>query len=161
ECGAPRDDQPHPEDSRSDEGVGHMKKIISIFCLALFSGVASAQEGGAREPYLCEYAEDAPHGVMYWLESDRIKEGVGTESRFVPYNSDSSQTLWRDATIIRDVAEDAEDVEGRSTSFNMVYNEKGWYVFIQANEPDIQDFIDEGRDVSLELFFVPGLENAP
>lgn len=137
-----------------------MNKLIALICLMLCAGVASAQKAPARAPYDCQYMKEAPYGVMDWVHSARIKAGTGTESHFVPYNSEAAQALWLDATTVRQV-ETTQPVAGRKTSFNMVYNEKGWYIYIQCDEPDIQNFIDQGKDITLELFFVPGLAKVP
>jgi len=43
----------------------------------------------------------------------------------------------------------------------MVYNTKGWYIYIHCAEPNIQTFVDEQKDIALELFFAPGMKQVP
>ncbi len=43
----------------------------------------------------------------------------------------------------------------------MVYNAQGWYIYIHCQDPDIQSRVDLQKDISLEMFFSPGLEKVP
>jgi hypothetical protein len=130
--------------------------------LAVAVSAVPAQDTGikGKKVYECPYMAAPPRGVSAWAQSEMVKTGKGKESRFVPYNSNAAQGIWLDATASRYITE-AVKAEGRETSFWMAYDENGWYTYMQCNEPDLQTFIDTGKDVSLEIFFVPGMNNAP
>jgi len=137
-----------------------MRRALSLaltFVVAISLGAADVE---GKKIYVCRYLADPPHGVSDWAKSDMVRTGKGRESRLVPYNSAAAQGLWLDATTTREHEAKAE-AEGRSTSFYMVYDEKGWYTYIQCDEPEIQDYIDRGKDISLEIFFCPGLNRVP
>lgn len=132
--------------------------LITAFCGA--STRANADDIKGRKVYECRYMEGAPYGVTAWSQSDMVKTGTGKDSRFVPYNSESAKGLILDATTVREINSDPK-VKGRETSFYMVYDSKGWYIYIHCQEPDIQSFVDERKDISLEMFFAPGLKRVP
>ena len=137
-----------------------MRTIIPMIVLVTAFGSANADEVQGKKVYECRYMENAPYGVTAWSQSEMVKTGTGKESRFVPYNSEAAKGLILDATALRDVSSDPK-LKGRDTSFYMVYDSKGWYIYIHCEEPQIQTFVDEGKDVALEIFFSPGLENVP
>jgi len=137
-----------------------MKAILPIILLAVAYGNVNADDIQGRKAYECRYMENAPYGVTAWSQSEMVKTGTGKESRFVPYNSGSAKGLILDATTSRDVTSDPA-LKGRDTSFYMAYDSRGWYIYIHCEEPQIQTFVDEGKDVALELFFSPGLEQVP
>ena len=137
-----------------------MNTVLPVIALAFLSVVANADDIQGRKVYECRYMENAPYGVTAWSQSEMVKTGSGKESRFVPYNSEAAQKLILDATALREVTSNPE-LKGHETSFYMVYDAKGWYVYIHCEEPKIQTFVDEGKDISLELFFAPGLERVP
>jgi len=139
-----------------------MKKLFLVLLLATVASVVYAQDVDikGKKIYECKYMANPPRGVAAWASSDMVKAGKGKESRFVPYSSSAAQGLWLDATTTRDVS--GVKAEGRETAFWMAYDETGWYVYMQCDEPDIQNFIDSGsKDVSLEIFFCPGMNNVP
>lgn len=136
-------------------------KNIQLIVLMAGAAITSHAEGLAgKKTYECKYMPNPPQGVYAWALSEMVETGRGKESRLVPYNSKAAQGLWLDATTTRDVVSEAE-AEGCETSFYMAYNEKGWTIYIQCDEPNMQSYIDTGKDISLEIFFCPGLEQVP
>ena len=137
-----------------------MKTITLMVVLVALPRSVNAAEIQGRKTYECRYMENAPYGVTAWSQSEMVKSGIGRESRFVPYNSEAAKGLILDATALREVSSDPK-LKGRDTSFYMVYDSRGWYIYIHCQEPQIQTFLDEGKDVALEVFFSPGLERVP
>lgn len=137
-----------------------MRVALSILVLGAALGSVGAAEKPRRKVYECRYMESPPYGVAAWSQSKMVKMGIGKESRFVPYNSAAAKGLILDATVSREVKSDPK-LKGRETSFYMVYDSKGWYIYIHCAEPQIQKYVDDRKDVALELFFAPGLENVP
>ncbi len=137
-----------------------MRHFLPLIALTTAFGGAHADDLSNRKTYECRYLENAPYGVTAWLRSEMVKTETGKESRFVPYNSDAAKGLILDATTSRDIAS-SQELQDRETSFYMAYNAKGWYIFIHCREPNIQTLVDEGKDISLEMFFSPGLERVP
>lgn len=121
---------------------------------------ANADELQNRKVYQCRYLENAPYGVTAWSQSELVKSGSGKEARFLPYNSESAKGLILDATTDRDVSSDPS-LRNRETAFYMAYDAKGWSIYIHCQEPQIRKFIDDRKDVSLEMFFSPGLAKVP
>jgi len=136
-----------------------MRTTLTLIMLFVAANSTLANEQ-ARKVYQCAFMENAPYGVTAWSQSDMVRTGQGKESRFVPYNSDAAKGLILDATTLRDVNSNPE-FQGRETSFYMVYNSKGWYIYIHCSEPDIRKRVDLKKDVALEIFFSPGLEKVP
>lgn len=137
-----------------------MKSLSTVAVYVALSTVIYADDSQGKKVYECRYMEDAPYGVAAWSQSEMVASGTGKEARFVPYNSEAAQSLILDATTSRNIAANPA-VQGHETSFYMVYNAKGWYIYIHCQEPDIQSFEDQGKDLSLEVFFAPGLERVP
>jgi hypothetical protein len=137
-----------------------VKTILTLAILTMAFGGASADEIKGRKVYECRYMENAPYGVTAWSQSELVKNGTGKESRFVPYNSEAAKGLILDATTEREINSDPK-LKDRETSFYMVYDSKGWYIYIHCQEPEIQSFLDERKDISLEMFFAPGLKSVP
>jgi hypothetical protein len=137
-------------------------KILHTFLLISFMLVQTlrADDLEGRKTYECLYMENPPYGVTAWATSEMVKTGEGKESRFVPYNSDAAKQLILDATTPRDVSVDPA-LQDHETSFYMVYNAQGWYLYIHCQEPDVATFVDEGKDIALEIFFSPGLRAVP
>ncbi|MCA9133205.1 MAG: hypothetical protein KDA45_08620 [Planctomycetales bacterium] len=131
-----------------------------VMLLSSLGATLQADERPSKKVYECRYMEDAPYGVTAWEASEMVKSGSGKESRFVPYNSAAAQGLILDATADRDVSGDPE-LQDHETSFYMVYNSKGWYIYIHCQEPEIESFVDERKEISLELYFSPGLSRVP
>jgi hypothetical protein len=124
-------------------------------------------EIAGKKSYETRYMKNAPYGVMAWSQSELVKDARNKESRFVDYNSDAAKGLILDATTERGVAKDAA-VATRQTAFYSVYNEKGWYLYIEAEEPLIQEILDNvvdpqspARKEGYEIFFAPGLQSVP
>lgn len=137
-----------------------MRIILAMVMLVAAFGSVNADEIQGKKVYECRYVENAPYGVTAWSQSEMVETGTGKESRFVPYNSEAAKGLILDATALRDIRSDPK-LKGRETSFHMVYDSKGWYIYIHCQEPQIQTFLDERKDIALEMFFSPGLQNVP
>ncbi|QDU96995.1 DOMON domain-containing protein [Lignipirellula cremea] len=137
-----------------------MRILLAIALTATAWSGLGADEIEGRKVYEVRYQEEIPYGVASWSASAAVKTGTGKESRFLPYNSEAAKGLILDATTDRDVETDPA-LQGRETSFYMAYNSQGWYIYIHCQEPDIQAYLDQSRDVSLELFFAPGLKRTP
>lgn len=113
----------------------------------------TAAEVEGRKVYTCTYLANPPTSAKAWSTSDWVKTGKNKESRFVAYNSQAAQSLWLDATTERSYEADPK-LKGRETSFFMVYDVNGWHIYIESLEAD-----KEKAGGSLEMFFVPGLNN--
>lgn len=138
-----------------------METLAKILLVGVaLAGTLRADETAGRKVYECRYMERAPYGVTAWAQSEMVKTGTGKENRFVPYNSEAAKKLILDATTLRDASADPA-LEDHETSFYMAYDSKGWYIYIHCQEPEIASFVDDGKDVALELFFSPGLHAVP
>jgi len=123
-------------------------------------GDAMLETARVRNTYLCHFIPDTPVGVGGWAASDFIKDPKNKDSRFQPYPR-SGDMLKDDVAAVRPVAEkDKAALLDRETSFAMAYDVKGWYIYIQSNEPDVEQVMTENGRLgsSLEMFFAPGLE---
>jgi len=143
-----------------------MKKIILLILWMVALVGAKADETKGKKVYECRYLEHAPFGVSAWAASEIVKNEKGKENRFVDYNSDAAKALILDANATRQFEKDKTS-SSRETSFYMAYDQKGWYLYIDAQEPLIQKILDETVDQGsaaanegYEIFFVPGLHNA-
>lgn len=128
---------------------------------------AEPDEVKGRKIYECSYVENPPSGVMEWSQSARFKDAANRESRFDDYNNEAAKGLVLDATTERDVTKDDKAV-GRATTFSMAYNDKGWYLYIEGEEPMIDQLLDSlvdpkspGMSEGYEIFFTPGLHDVP
>jgi hypothetical protein len=144
-----------------------MKALLLLLLALMAMGRARADETTGKKTYEVRFMENAPYGVTAWAQSDLVKSGKGKETRFVDYNSDAAKGLVLDATAQRDAAKDATAV-ARETAFYSVYDEKGWSLYIQAQEPLIHDILDNvvdpqspARKEGYEIFFAPGLHTVP
>ena len=146
-------------------------KTASLFVCAMFGlGIAHGAEPAevkGKKIYECPYVENPPYGVMAWSQSERMKVPANRESRFLDYNSKEAEGLILDATTERDVTKDEKAV-GRTTTFSMAYNDKGWYIYIEGEEPLIGKLLDSlvdpkspGLSEGYEIFFTPGLHDVP
>ncbi|CAN5392515.1 hypothetical protein BH09VER1_BH09VER1_08130 [soil metagenome] len=145
-----------------------MKSVL--FVLLLAAGLARAVDPADlahKKIYECPYVENPPYGVLAWAASDIMKDAKRTESRFVDYKSDAARGLVLDATTERDVTKD-NNVSVRKTTFAMAYNAKGWYIYIEGEEPLIKPLLDSlldpkspARKEGYEVFFTPGLHRVP
>lgn len=144
-----------------------MKKLL-ICVLALFMmGAAQADETTGKKTYETRYMENAPYGVTAWSQSAFVRDAKNKEARFVDYNSDAAKGLILDATTERDATKD-DKAAARETAFYSVYNEKGWYLYIEAEEPLIKEVLDNlvdpkspARQEAYEIFFAPGMHTVP
>jgi len=141
-----------------------MKSILIFIVTVLFLFVQQlhadiAEEIKGRKIYNVHYMKNPPKGVMAWSQSKMVKNGLNKETRFVAYNSEAAKKLWLDATTDRTYVADPK-LKGRETSFYMVYDENGWYIYIESQEPNVVELVESLKGGgSLELFFVPGLNN--
>lgn len=146
-----------------------MKKILAILCvlIAVAGAKAATDETAGKKIYECPYVADPPNGATAWAQSERFRNPKNVESRFVDYNSDAAKGLVLDATAERDVTKE-KGAAARATSFSMAYNDKGWYIYIEGEEPLIGSLLDSivdpkspGRSEGYEVFFTPGMHGVP
>lgn len=147
-----------------------MKYLTLLFVSGLLAGFVHAtapEEIKDKKIYEVPYVTNPPFGVLAWSQSDFFKDPKHRDSRFVDYNSDSAKGLILDATVERDVTKDAAAAE-RATTFAMAYNEKGWYLYIEGEEPLIAKLLDTLVDPKspamgegYEIFFTPGMSGVP
>lgn len=144
-----------------------MRKLIVILLALMIVPIARAGETTGKKIYEVRYEESAPYGVTAWAQSTFVRDGKSKETRFVDYNSDAAKGLVLDATAERDVARD-EKTARRETAFYSVYNERGWYLYIEAEEPLIKGILDNLVDPrspahkeGYEIFFAPGMHTVP
>lgn len=147
-----------------------MKTFSILFASAFLAGALHAAEPAeiqGKKIYECPYVENPPFGVMAWSQSALFKEPKNRESRFVDYNSDAARGLVLDATTERDVTKD-DNAQVRATTFAMAYNEKGWYIYIEGEEPLLEKLLDSlvdpkspAQSEGYEIFFTPGLHGVP
>lgn len=126
--------------------------LASVFTLSTLradTDTAAAIKG--RKVYTCTYMANPPKDALAWSTSSMVKTEKNKESRFVAYNSEAAKNLWLDATTERAYEPDPK-LKGRETSFYMVYDVKGWHIYIESLELEKQE-----NGGSLEIFFVPGL----
>lgn len=126
-------------------------------------GDALLEASRVRNSFVCRFMPSVPLGAGGWAQSDFIKNTKNIDSRFRPYPKDGDM-LKDDVAAIRPPDEkDAADSLGRETFFSMVYDTNGWHIYVQSNEPDIdQIMLEDGRRGStLEMFFAPGREGVP
>ncbi len=144
-----------------------MKLSIILLSIGLWAAAISARAvtPAAEIPQPCLFIDNAPQGVFAWEQSDLVR--TPGNSRFVDYASGSAETLVLDATVERSVSRDAEANPRRTTVWT-VWNERGWYIYIRAEEPLVQNLLDTlvdpkspGRSEMYEVFFTPGLHEVP
>jgi hypothetical protein len=151
-----------------------MKRYTLLLCVGLLlaklpisllnAAPAGVQDG--RSLYEVKYVENPPYGVMAWSQSDLVRNTQG-ENRFMDYNSESARNLILDATAERSFAK-SDAAAARDTTFHMVYNDRGIYLYVKAEEPQINELLDSildpaspGHHEAYEIFLVPGLYEAP
>ncbi len=121
----------------------------------------------AQKIYTCKFEEHIPYGVSAWSQSERVRNGLGKETRFGPYDRSSAEELTNDALVDRGARVESKSAP-RETAFWQAYDEKGWYIYIESKEPLIKDLLNQlidprspGHKESYELFFAPGLTQVP
>jgi len=137
-----------------------MRPLLPLLAVLAFIPTLRADETGGRKVYQVRYLDSPPFGVAAWEASEMVQRGDGKDSRFVPYNSDAAKKLILDATTVREISEDPS-LKDHETAFYMAYDSKGWYIYIHCQEPEIERFVDEEKDIALELFFSPGMHRVP
>lgn len=142
-----------------------MKKWLLF--LVLIPAALFADEIKGKKVYECPYIANPPNGVLAWSQSEFFKNPKNRESRFVDYDSKAAEGLILDATTERDVTKDAAAAE-RATTFAMAYNEKGWYIYIEGEEPLLAKLLDmlvdpksPAQSEGFEIFFTPGMHDVP
>ena len=115
----------------------------------------------------CRFEENLPYGVSAWHQSERVRKGLGKETRFAPYQKGTAADLANDALVERG-GEAGEQKDPRETAFWQAYDEKGWYLYIESKEPLIRDLqnqlldpLSPARKEAYEVFFAPGLRDVP
>lgn len=143
-----------------------MKKLLALLFVVLSASSVLANEASSKK-YEVRFLEKVPYGVTAWSQSEIVKKARNREARFVDYNNAAAQDLVLDATTQRDATKDAT-AAARETAFYSVYNEKGWYLYIEAAEPLISELLDNvvdpkspARQEGYEIFFAPGLHTVP
>jgi len=147
-----------------------MKSLTLAFTSLLLAGLIHAaipEEIKDKKIYEVPYVANPPYGVLAWSQSDLFKNPKNQESRFVDYNSNAAEGLILDATTERDVTKD-DAATVRKTTFAMAYNEKGWYIYIEGEEPLVAKLVDSlvdpkspGQSEGYEVFFTPGMHGVP
>jgi len=140
--------------------------LVSAFLAGTVHAADTAEVKG-KKVYECPYVVNPPYGVVAWSQSELFKDPKNRESRFVDYKSDAAQGLVLDATTERDVTKD-ENAQTRATTFAMAYNEKGWYIYIEGDEPLLGKLLDTivdpkspAQSEGYEIFFTPGMQGVP
>jgi hypothetical protein len=137
-----------------------MKTMGILMSVIAAAGLQAADLDG-KKVCECPWVENPPEGVWAWAQSERVATGKGRESRFVPYNSEAAKGLILDATALREVYAGPANAAGFETSFYTIYDERGWFIYIQCQDPDVQKLKDDGKDIALEVFFTPGMQEVP
>ena len=141
--------------------------LSAVLTMAHSARAAEPDEIKGKKIYECPYVANPPFGVVAWSQSDLFKNPKNKESRFVDYNSEAALGLILDATAERDVTKD-EKAQTRATTFAMAYNEKGWYIYIEGEEPLLEKLLDSlvdpkspAQSEGYEIFFTPGMHGVP
>jgi len=110
--------------------------------------------------YDCRFVSPAPVGVGGWVNSDFIKDPSNRDGRFHAYDKKDADLLITDVAVDRGQQAGHGDKTG-DTFFSMLYDVKGWHIYIQSDEPAIERIMSEfGKgESSLEMYFGPGLEH--
>ena len=124
-------------------------------------GDARFEKARVRNRTRCRFESPMPVGAGGWAQSALLRDPSRREARFHPYPRGQEEMLLADMAAERAVDEKTQTaLEGRDTAFFMGYDEKGWHMFIQSDEPNIETvMMQEGKGgSSLEMFFAPGQE---
>ncbi len=111
----------------------------------------------------CRFVERAPSDVSAWLRSDLFQRPDNRSDRFIPYNQAAARLLVHDVgQAARDDVVVADEVpKGAETTLSMAADAAGWHVFVQCNDPAVDQVIagllGGGK---LEMFFRPGERGA-
>lgn len=135
--------------------------------LSVLSVLSLSHAFAEQNTYKVPFEQNIPYGVSAWSQSERVRKGLGKETRFGPYDTGSAEQLTNDALVDRGAGE-AVQADARETAFWQAYDEKGWYIYIESKEPLIGDLLNQlidtrsaGHKESYELFFAPGLTRVP
>lgn len=126
-------------------------------------GDALLDTSRVRNSFVCRFMPSVPLGASGWAQSDFVRDAKNMESRFRAYPH-RGDMLKDDVAAERPADEKGNTaLSGRETSFSMVYDTKGWYIYVRSDEPDIdQVMMEDGRrGSSLEMFFAPGRKEVP
>lgn len=139
------------------------KTFISCTLLAAFILPLHAE----KNTYTCKFEENIPYGVAAWSQSERVRKGIGKETRFGLYPKTTAAEMASDVQMDRGNIAEAKN-DPRETAFWQAYDEKGWYIYIESKEPLVKNLLNElldplspGRKELIEIFFAPGLKNVP
>ncbi|MCM8768320.1 MAG: hypothetical protein NC911_01340 [Candidatus Omnitrophica bacterium] len=109
--------------------------------------------------YLCRFVPQAPVGVGGWVQSELVKDKKNREARFYNYDIKSAALLLAtDVSAQRPFPEEPTKEKRGETAFYMCYDRQGWHIYVQSDEPRIEQItLENGRGASsLEMFFMPG-----
>jgi hypothetical protein len=143
---------------------------IPFVCLLLFNTVHadpyayyrstppdSAASASSRNTILCRYVDSAPLGAAGWVLSGWAADDQYSQSRFFKYGEQDAGDLATDINVDRAGQPEGGGGSPRRTSFSMVYDHRGWHIFILSQEPDIESIRDTGSSAGqLEMAFSPG-----
>ena len=115
--------------------------------------------------YAVRSVDRAPADAGAWLASGLLDDPDIMDARFYPYSQqDAAALLAVDVTADRPFGDPAADGDGPGeTSFAMVYDTKGWHIYVHCEEPLIDQIMAQNGEggSSLEMFFTPGVDNEP
>ena len=114
-----------------------------------------------KNTYRCRFRADVPLGAAGWALSKLIDDPAYREARFGPYDKAHAERLVTDVSGDRGVQKGGGADKNRGTAFAMVYDARGWHIFVVSQEPDIEGIRNRGaRAGALEMAFSPGSDGA-
>jgi len=120
---------------------------------------AASSPTEVKNTYRCRCMDEAPLGAAGWHLSGLAESDEYCESRFMPYDEKAAERLVADVNVDRPAQSAGGDKPQRDTSFGMVYDARGWHIYIRCSEPNVDRILDRGEKAgSLEMAFQPGDE---
>ncbi|MFC1525406.1 hypothetical protein ACFL6X_01190 [Candidatus Latescibacterota bacterium] len=117
----------------------------------------SAGSASSRNTIQCRYVESAPLGAAGWVLSGWATDDRYSQSRFMKYGAEDAGDLATDINVDREGEPGGTGGPRRRTSFSMVYDRRGWHIFILSQEPQVERLLDAGDSAGqLEMAFSPG-----
>jgi len=111
--------------------------------------------------YRCRYMAAPPLGAAGWALSKLLDDPKVREARFGPYDKAHAERLVTDVSGDRGAQKGGGADKQRPTAFAMVYDARGWHIFVLSTEPDAEKIRNAGGSAgSLEMAFSPGFEGA-
>lgn len=108
--------------------------------------------------HLCRFMETPPLGTAGWFASDWIKDPKNGVRKFKDYRQEDAAALVTDVNADRAVSDKEKDKQFyfENTSFHMVYDDKGWHIFVLCGERDVEKRKVAGESLgALEMYFAP------